>query len=255
VEVGHSLRIVSRDAERALRHFGPGFEVAEADAESGLGVEAALEGCEGVFLSVAGGQEGAAVRNVVQAAGSEGVEQVVYVSGCTVSEENRWFPMIAQKLAAERALVESGLDWTVLAPGWFFETLARFVRGGRATLFGKDPNPYHFIAATEFGDMVARSFLLPEARNRRFVVHGPQPLTLNDALTRYLWAKHPEITRISRPPLWLLGLLARRKKNAQLKYALELMAYFEKVGELGDPSETNEVFGSPTTTLEEWVRQ
>jgi hypothetical protein len=33
------------------------------------------------------------------------------------------------------------------------------------------------------------------------------------------------------------------------------MAYFDRVGELGDPSEANELLGPPTTTLEEWIRQ
>ena len=254
VDAGHSVRVVSRDADRALRHFGPSFEVMEADVESGLGVEGALEGCVGVFLTIAGSEEGRCVERVVGAATQVGVKQVVYVSGCTALEQNAWFPMVSQKLAAERALRESGLPWTVLAPGWFFETLTRFVRGGRATLLGSDANPYHFLAASDFGRIAAESFTRHEARNRRFVVHGPQALTLKDALTRYCWAKHPEIRKISSPPVWFLRIVARLKKDTQLKNALGLMAYSEAVGEMGDPSETNQLFGPPQTTLEEWVK-
>jgi hypothetical protein len=32
-----------------------------------------------------------------------------------------------------------------------------------------------------------------------------------------------------------------------------MMAYFEKVGEPGDPSEANKVLGAPATTLDEWI--
>jgi hypothetical protein len=31
------------------------------------------------------------------------------------------------------------------------------------------------------------------------------------------------------------------------------MDYFEKVGEMGDPSEANAVLGAPGTTLAEWI--
>ena len=40
----------------------------------------------------------------------------------------------------------------------------------------------------------------------------------------------------------------------ELKNAAELFAYFEKVGELGNPEETNQMLGKPETTFEEWVQ-
>ena len=252
---GLEVRVASRDADRALRHFGPSFEVAEADAETGLGVEAALEGCEGLFISIDSPREGECVEKLVGVAGAAGVERIVYVSGCTVLQENAWFPLVEGKLRAEKALREGGIPWTVLAPGWFFETLSRFVREGKAVLFGDDPNVWHFVAAGDFGRIVAQAFTTQEAQNRRFVVHGPEAMSIRDALTRYLARRHPEIRKISTPPLWLLHLVARLKKNEGLKYALGLMAYFERVGELGDPSETTELFGAPETTLEEWLRR
>ena len=48
--------------------------------------------------------------------------------------------------------------------------------------------------------------------------------------------------------------LATLKRNQTLKDALDLMAYFRKVGEPGDPTEANELFGPPTTTLEAWLQ-
>ncbi len=251
---GHPVRIVSRDAARAARCFGPASEVAEADAESGHGLEAAVAGCQGVFLSIASPREGSCVGKVLEAVRRVGgVERVLYVSGCTVREENAWFPLVAGKLEAERRLRESGLAWTVLAPGWFFETLANFVRGGRATLIGDNPTPYHFVAACDFARLAVQAFERPEARNRRFVVHGPEAITIRDALARYCRVRHPEINKVSRPPLWLLRLLARTRAHPRLGDALALMAYFERVGEGGDPTDANRLFGAPATTLEEWL--
>jgi hypothetical protein len=35
----------------------------------------------------------------------------------------------------------------------------------------------------------------------------------------------------------------------------EMMAYFEKVGEPGDPAEANQLLGAPETTLDQWITQ
>ncbi len=252
----HAVRVISRDAARALRHFGPSTEVAEVDAETGLGVKHALEGCQGIVLSISSPREGECVGKVMEAArGMGGVDQVVYVSGCTVKEEHAWFPLVAGKLEAERHLRGSGIPWTVLAPGWFFETLGNFVRDGRATVIGGNPTPYHFVAAADFAGIVARAFELPEARDRRFVIHGPEGLTIKDALTRYCRVRHPGIRKISQPPIWILKLLARTQAHPRLGQALALMAYFERVGEGGDPTGANLLFGPPATTLEAWLRR
>ena len=33
---------------------------------------------------------------------------------------------------------------------------------------------------------------------------------------------------------------------------VELIEYFDKVGESGDPTETNALFGAPSLTLDDW---
>jgi hypothetical protein len=35
----------------------------------------------------------------------------------------------------------------------------------------------------------------------------------------------------------------------------ELMAYFDQVGEMGDPAEANRLLGEPATTLDAWIEQ
>jgi hypothetical protein len=34
-----------------------------------------------------------------------------------------------------------------------------------------------------------------------------------------------------------------------------MMAYFDKAGELGDPTEANQILGAPKTTLDAWMEQ
>ncbi len=56
-------------------------------------------------------------------------------------------------------------------------------------------------------------------------------------------------------PLWLVRMTAMLSGNEQRKFAVALMAYFEKVGEPGDPSEANRLLGGPSVTLDEWLAQ
>ena len=73
------------------------------------------------------------------------LHRVTYISGTTVCEENRWFPLVDRKLRSEEAIRASAIDYTIFRPGWFMEMLARFVRDDRAIVFGKPRQLWHFV--------------------------------------------------------------------------------------------------------------
>ena len=54
--------------------------------------------------------------------------------------------------------------------------------------------------------------------------------------------------------LWQAQWLAKLTGREELTEATQLIAYFDKVGELGDPAEANVLFGAPSITLDEWCR-
>jgi len=249
---GFGVRVLSRDAARARAMFPAPFEVAEGDALRRGDVARALAGCGAVHISLDHAREGEAVAGIVGAARDAGLERVTYVSGTTVCQANRWFPLVARKLEAEAAIEASGMPCTIFCPGWFMEMLARFVRGGRAIVFGRPERRWHFVALGDFGRMVVESYRRPAALGKRFYVHGPEAFNVEEGLRAYCRAVHPEIT--PRPtPLRLLGLLARLTRNAALRDAVDLMAYFERVGERGNAAEANAILGAPQLTLERWL--
>ena len=194
-------------------------------------LEKAMEGCSGVHISLPTDIELQAVDAVVRVASTDGVERISYISGATVAEENCWFPMINRKYLAEKAIRESGIRYTIFCPTWIMESLPMFVNQGRAAVLGKQPYPYHWVAVGDIARMIATSYGLAESVNRRFIVHGPEAIRMDEALKRYCAVFHPEITEVSSMPLWLVRILAAITKNQGLKGAGELMSYFEKVGE------------------------
>jgi hypothetical protein len=77
---------------------------------------------------------------------------------------------------------------------------------------------------------------------------------MEEALERYCRAVHPQIGSVSTLLTWLTKLLGLVTRNDQLTFAAGLMAYFDKVGELGDPTEANQLLGGPTITLDAWIK-
>lgn len=252
---GFRVRLLVRSAERARALFGDALQVVEGDVADCASLETALAGCDGVHISVGGAVDYVSAENVATLAPSLGVKRVSYVSGSTVSTQNGWFPMVQQKLMAEQVIRNCGVPYTIFCPTWPMEQLPRFVRDGRATLLGDLPLPFHWFAADDFAAMVSAAFQREDAANKRFTIHGPQAILMKDALERYCAVIHPEIKRVSVLPLIVANTMAIATGNDDLKFAAELMAYFKKSAEVGDPSEANQILGAPATTLDAWIAQ
>ena len=54
---------------------------------------------------------------------------------------------------------------------------------------------------------------------------------------------------------WTLRLLAFIYRRPQLKAVIPVMDYFAKTPQEGDPSEANELLGTPTVTVAEWAHK
>jgi uncharacterized protein YbjT (DUF2867 family) len=250
---GFQARILARDAEKAQSTLGAGFEIIRGDVADLASLEKAMQRCYGVHISVGGAVDQVSAENVAALAPKLGVERISYISGATVAEANRWFPMVAQKLEAEKAIRDSGVPYTIFCPTWPMEQIVRFARGGKPSLIGKQPLPVHLFAAQDLAHMVSKAYQLDEAQNKRFYVYGPEAMTMKTALERYCARFHPEVQKISVMPIWMAKLMGTLTGNEMLKFASGLMAYFDKTPEVGDPSEANEILGAPATTLDAWM--
>jgi uncharacterized protein YbjT (DUF2867 family) len=248
------VRLLVRDPVKARKMFGAALEVVPGDVTVVDGLEKALMGCQGVHISVGDPIDQLSAENVAALALKPGVERTTYLSGSTVVEQNGWFPIIQQKPMAEKAIRECGVAYTIFCPTWPFESLTLFVRDGRASIIGKHPTPYHWFAAGDLARMVSTAYQLEEAANRRFYIHGSEAITMKQALERYCRVVHPQIGSVSALPAWMAKLLGLLTRHDQLKFAVSLMAYFDKVSELGDPTEANQLLGEPTITLDAWTK-
>lgn len=257
---GFQVRILARRPDEARAKFGSSFDIVQGDVTCPETLVQAVDGCFGVHVSLRGGftaqeteeveQHGTA--HLVHAARGAGVERFSYLSGAGSFEENAWFASARAKLAAEAAIRDSGVPFTVFCATHFMESLPLYVRNGRAVIIGKQPHRLHFVAAMDFARMVSRSFSVPETAGKRLYVFGPEAMTMREALEAYGRAQTPPVS-MSSVPIWLVSLVGTITRNPEARFAAGLFRFFSLTGERGDPREANELLGAPTTTLREWL--
>lgn len=255
---GYEVRVLVRDKESARGRLGSGFDYVLGDVGDEESLGRAVQGCEGVHLSLAASQradldqvEGEGSARVARVAGASGVRLLTCLTGSLVHEEYGYkIPEHRAKLAAEAAIRESGVPYVFFRPTYFMDNLPRHIQGTRAVALGR-PRPLHMVAARDFATMVSRAFRDPETANRDLVIHGPEAITIADALHLYCSLVDPS-KRVVTVPLGVMRFADRLFMRGRLRANLELMGLLQRLGERGDPAEANRLLGGPTTTVQKW---
>jgi len=261
-EHGYAVRLLVRDLDRARRRFGDDFEYAPGSVTDEGDVDRAVAGCGAVHISLAAERrddldaiEHRGTAAVAAAAARHGLRRISHLTGSLVPE--RYGRPIAEhraKRAAEDAIRASGVPFTLFRPTYFTDTLPRHVQGRVAVLFGRGRRLLHPVTAGDYARMVVRALASPAAEGRELYVHGPEPMTLAEALRLYC-AALPRRTPVVRVPIRVMATIDRAVLGGRLSGALEVMALLERLGECGDPGPANALLGAPTTTVRQWCEQ
>ena len=256
---GYDVRLLARDTGAARLMFGGDFEIVTGDVTDPASLLPAMQQCYGVHVNLRGANtlasydkvERGGARNIASAAAHCGVRRLAYVSGAGIGDSETNDPLLAIKAAAVAAIVSSGIDYTIFKPTHFMESLPQFISGHRATVIGRQPHRYHYLAVTDFADLVSRSFRMAEAANKSLTIFGPEAFTMEEALRLYCAAAYPGMS-VDHMPVAIARLLAAVTGNHDLRFAAMLFAGFSRLGERGDPTLAHRLFGAPRTTLAAW---
>jgi uncharacterized protein YbjT (DUF2867 family) len=185
-----TIRVSSRSPHPGF--FPASVEVVQADLTAPHTFPAALDGVRKVFLYAH--PESAA--EFAAAAVDAGVEHVVVLSSSSVipagAEHN---PIARRHLAVEEAIVQSGLDWTFVRPGYYATNMLRWhtIRSDRhlRTAFPHaTSSPVH---ERDIADIAARSLLDDDQRGRAHAVLGSGPTTVREQVAAIARAIHESI--------------------------------------------------------------
>ena len=176
---GADFRCLVRDPAAAAETLGGDVELVQADVSDAASIETGLAGCDKLFLltghsPVMGEQQ----IGAIEAAKRAGVKHVVKLSGgdAVVKEDTPALVMRAH-WEIEQALKASGLEWTILRPGFFmqnFLNMAGMVKGqGKVMMPVPADVPVGMIDVRDTGD-VAAAVLTGDGHNgKSYVLAGP----------------------------------------------------------------------------------
>lgn len=258
---GYRVRIYTRDPAAAQRILGAQFEFVRGDLTDETGLARALAGCSGVHLSLPSGhdpkvleqvQHQAAAR-VARLAAAQGDTHLTYVSGYLVREEYASIPGERAKLNAEAAIRNSGVPYTLFRPTYFTDLLPRFIQGKRASIFGQQPHPTHFLTIGDFARMVSRAHQMP-GKQEVFFVRGPEPMTFAQAMQQVVDTLAPT-AQVGHTPFWMMRAMNQLFLKGSLSEILDLMAVTDRVGEIGDAAPAIQRFGPATMSVAQWCQQ
>jgi uncharacterized protein YbjT (DUF2867 family) len=256
---GHRVRVLVRDPDRARRQLGPELEYTAGSVTDSAAVERAVRGMDGIHISL-GVEDPAQLHPVehrgtaslAEAAARHGVERISYLTGSLVRED--YGPKIPEhraKLAAEQAIQASGVPYTFFRPTYFTNTLPRHVQGALLVALGRQRRVLHPVCAEDFATQVAHAFATPAAANRDFYIHGPEQLSLHQALKTYRQIVAPD-KRLVTIPLPVMATIDRLFMGRKLEPNLQIMRLVAHIGESGDPAAATDLLGAPTTTVQAW---
>jgi uncharacterized protein YbjT (DUF2867 family) len=147
---------------------------------------------------------------------------------------------------------DAGLPYTIFSPSNFMETLPhRHMMGRTFVMTGWSHNRNWWITGADFGRQVARSFAIPEAENREYVVQGPEPMTYNEAARRFARAAPIKVARLTLP---LLFIQVAGIASPPMRFSGRIMRTVLRYPETFKAADTWRELGRPSTTIEEFAR-
>ena len=210
-DAGRDIRVLSRHDHAS----GDGIEYVTGDLLKNEGIEPAVDGAA-TIVHCAGSSKGddEATRNLVRAASRAGAQHLVYISVIGADRiplasgiDRAMFGYFGFKLAAERAVADSGLPWTTLRAAQFHDLLLTVAQAMAKLPVMPVPAGFRF-QPVDAGEVAARLVELALGAPAGLVpdIGGPRVYGMADLLRGYLRARRKHRLMV---PVRLPGKAAR----------------------------------------------
>jgi uncharacterized protein YbjT (DUF2867 family) len=218
LSAGRDVRVLSRcnrEGGEGIKESWEGVEFMRGDLATGEGIEAAVEGTE-IIVHCAGSATGDEdkARHLLRAASRATPRHLLYISVVGADTiplasaiDRAMFGYFGSKLAAERAVADSGLPWTTLRATQFHDLILMTAQQMARLPLIPVPAGFHF-QPIDAGEVAARLVELALGTPSGLVddMAGPRVYEMAELLRGYLRASHHHRPII---PVWLPGKAAR----------------------------------------------
>jgi uncharacterized protein YbjT (DUF2867 family) len=261
VNAGFEVTALARDPRRARKCLPADVRIVQADVRDIGSLEAGLSGQDAVYLNLSIAPsareddfhtEKEGLDNIIAAARGAGVKRIAYLSAMIEQlDPDRWWGIDIWRKAIA-SIKASGISYTIFYATNFMETLPeKHVCGHTLSLVGTAQYPNYWIAARDYALQVAKAFRMAKAANREYFVQGPEPLTYDEAASRFAKSFGRRLF-VVRVPLFALKWLGKFSRPADFSANIlgAVLAYPEKF----KAHRTWKELGRPATTVEAFAR-
>jgi len=257
---GFDVTVMSSNVDKAQQLLGPQFDIVHGDVTDIESLKAPVDGKDFIYINLNAQLDPKKYESieidgtayVAAVAASMGVKRIGMISGASPKGQEEGIIYLDAKVKAEKAVMASGVPYTIMRPSWFFESLPKFIQKGRAAVLGKQPIKRSWLAVSDYARQVSIAFEKTEAANKCFYSLGPEKMTMMEALKKFCARHYPELE----PETVSFGMakfLSHMPGMGALKFAIPFFEYFSENDEDVDPSEANRILGANETTLDDWL--
>ena len=272
---GTAVRCLTRDPARLGDLASAGCEVVRGDVSDLSSVQRAVEGVEAVYISIhtlspqgkSGGRfmdiEKNGVQNVVAACHACGVRRVIYVTslGTARTSRSEW---LRERWGIEQLLLDSGLDATVIRPGYIvgmggrgFDGIVSQSKRRVAITLGGDRPKMRTIALDDLIYYLVGVLDDPRAFGQAFDVGSDDVLSINqlvDTTAQVLGRRAPLKTRM---PMGIMGAFAPLIERGAKLPAGAFKGFVDgmKVNGIGDPMPIRAILPRPLLSFRQAVKR
>jgi len=201
------------------------------------------------------------MENVIAAAKEAQVKHIMYISALGVSSDAKAMSLIA-KGNTEKALISSGIDYTIFRPSGYFVDFAehfapKIKETGKFTLIGDGLTKIQPLAPADLAQAFIQSIDNPKVKNKIFKISGIEVFTLADTvqLVSKVVDRPVKLTKL---PFGLMNLVFSLMALITGKRGLKDFLYRMSRDSICSKEETQEikdVFDIEFQRLEPWLRE
>jgi uncharacterized protein YbjT (DUF2867 family) len=268
------VRALVRDRRRAAKLESWGVELADGDVTNPASLRSALAGVDAVVHLVAIRQGGPeqfqrvmvdGTRNLIAAAGEQGIRRFVLMSALGTSEETKdVVPYYGAKWQMERDVETSGIPYVIFRPSFIFgpdggilPTFAKLARLTPVTpIVGNGRQRIQPIWADDVGAYFTQAVDSEAAVNRLFELGGPDAVTWNEFWERLKRARGMRRPSVHVPvALMRINALVTERLPGNIPLTRDLLKMLEAGDNVVTDTSAVDVFRLPLVPLDEQLRR
>lgn len=191
-------------------------------------------------------------RNLIDAARAGGVGHFVFISALGADEQSA-VGLMRGKGMTERALRESGMGYTILAPNVFMDVWVPLVvggptlAGGQVTIVGEGRRRHAFVAMADVAVIAAATVGNAAARDAYIPIGGPDAVSWRDVIATF--------ERVSGRQIAVHSVAPGAPLPGYPEVIGGLLTAMDTYDSPLDMTETARTFGVRLTSLEEYTRR